>query len=178
VSKTEFTVQNAYKYTQTSDSRWNISHVLRYRWFFLLTVLLYVGAYSSYTGAQVLVGKAVQGVLEPTGTDVLPRIALSILGLLILDGLCNLIGTISVETIAQRLEVDARDELYRNLLGKSQSFHSQQRVGDIMARATDDVQQLNGMMNPGVAITIETLVGIVVPRSTPPRCASSCCWCR
>lgn len=163
MAKTEFTVQNAYQYTQTSASRWIISHVLRYRWFFLLTVLLYVGAYSSYTGAQVLVGKAVQGVLEPTGTDVLPRIALSILGLLILDGLCNLIGTISVETIAQRLEVDARDELYRNLLGKSQSFHSQQRVGDIMARATDDVQQLNGMMNPGVAITIETLVGIVVP---------------
>ncbi len=163
MAKTEFTVQNAYQYTQTSASRWIISHVLRYRWFFLLTVLLYVGAYSSYTGAQVLVGKAVQGVLEPTGTDVLPRIALSILGLLILDGLCNLIGTISVETIAQRLEVDARDELYRNLLGKSQSFHSQQRVGDIMARATDDVQQLNGMMNPGVAITIETLVGIIVP---------------
>ncbi len=163
VAKTEFTVQNAYQYTQTSAGRWVISHVLRYRWLFLLTALLYVGAYSSYTGAQVLVGKAVQGVLQPTGVDVLPGIALGILGLLVLDGACNLIGTISVETIAQRLEVDARDELYRNLLGKSQSFHSQQRVGDIMARATDDVQQLNGMMNPGVAITIETLVGIIVP---------------
>ncbi|MCC7207890.1 MAG: ABC transporter ATP-binding protein [Anaerolineae bacterium] len=163
MSKSEFTVQNAYQYTQTGAGRWIVSHVLRYKWFFLVTVLLYIAAYSCYTGAQVLVGKAVQGVLEPTGADILPGIALAILGILALDGLCNLIGTLSVETIAQRLEVDAREELYRNLLGKSQSFHSQQRVGDIMARATDDVQQLNGMMNPGVAITIETFVGIAIP---------------
>ena len=163
VSKSEFTVQSAYRYNQASAVRWIVSHVGRYRWFFIVCVLLYIVSYSSYTGAQVMVGRAVQSVLDPGEIDLLPAIALTILGLLVLDGFASLIGSISVETIAQRLEVDAREELYRSLLGKSQTFHSQQRVGDIMARATDDVQQLNGMMNPGVAITLETGLGIMIP---------------
>jgi ATP-binding cassette subfamily B protein len=61
------------------------------------------------------------------------------------------------------LERDARDELYVSLLGKSQTFHNRQRVGDLMARATNDVRQLNPMMNPGVSLITESLMSIVVP---------------
>jgi ATP-binding cassette subfamily B protein len=48
-------------------------------------------------------------------------------------------------------------------LGKSQTFHNRQRVGDIMARATNDVRQLNPMMNPGVSLIIESSMGIISP---------------
>ena len=58
-------------------------------------------------------------------------------------------GAWASEFLAQRLERDARDELYLSLLGKSQTFHNRQRVGDIMARATNDVRQLNDMIEPG-----------------------------
>ncbi|GAB4548415.1 MAG: ABC transporter ATP-binding protein [Anaerolineae bacterium] len=136
---------------------------MRYKWFFFLTIFLYILSYNFYSGAQVLVGQAVGQIAEPGGVDALPTIALTILALLLGDSVVNLIGALSVETIAQRLEADSREELYGNLLGKSQTFHNQQRVGDIMARATDDVQQLNGMMNPGVSITLETVLGIVIP---------------
>ena len=182
MSKSEFTVQNAYQYDRTNAIRWLISHIMRYKFFFFGTVLLYIGSYTSYSTAQLMVGRAVGEALTPTGErtllSVLPalqhafksvpdytliRIALTILGLLALDGLCALIGTISIETIAQRLEVDSREELYRNLLSKSQTFHNRQRVGDIMARATDDVQQLNGMMNPGLSISVETILGSTIP---------------
>lgn len=161
--KSEFTAQDAYRYDQTNAFRWLISHVARYRWFFVATVLMYIAAYVCYTGAQALVGSAVEAVFTPEKFNLLGGIAFTILILLIADGLINLVGSLSVETIAQRLEVDSREELYANLLGKSQTFHNQQRVGDIMARATEDVQQLNGMMNPGVAIVLDTTMGIVVP---------------
>src|SRR5258708_19287365 len=101
--------------------------------------------------------------MQPSAVDALPRIALLILVLLICDGLFGLTGSLSIETIAQRLEVDSREELYRNLLSKSQTFHNRQRVGDIMARATDDVQQLNGMINPGLSISVETILGSPIP---------------
>jgi hypothetical protein len=61
------------------------------------------------------------------------------------------------------MERDAREELTISLLGKSQTFHNRQRVGDIMARATNDVRQLNPMMNPGVALTIEAMMGTIAP---------------
>ncbi len=162
-AKSEFTVANAYRYDRQSAVRWLISHIMRYRWFFFTTLFLYVCTYSAYTASEALIGQAIGAVIEPENFPLLPTIALTILGLKLLDGVLSLIGTLSVETIAQRLEVDSREELYANLLGKSQTFHNQQRVGDIMARATDDVQQLNGMMNPGVAITMETVIGLVVP---------------
>ena len=50
--------------------------------------------------------------------------------------------------LAQRFERDAREELYVSLLGKSQTFHNRQRVGDIMARATNDVRHAEPMSSP------------------------------
>jgi ATP-binding cassette subfamily B protein len=162
-AKSEFTVANAYRYDRRSAVRWLISHVMRYRWFFFATIILYIGTYSAYTASEALIGQAIGAVVAPEGLALLPIIALTILGLKLLDAILSLIGVLSIEVIAQRMEVDAREELYANLLGKSQTFHNQQRVGDIMARATEDVQQLNGMINPGVAITLETIIGIAVP---------------
>lgn len=162
-AKSEFTVANAYRYDRRSAVRWLISHVMRYRWFFFATIILYIGTYSAYTASEALIGQAIGAVVAPEGLALLPTLALTILGLKLLDAVLSLIGVLSVEVIAQRMEVDAREELYANLLGKSQTFHNQQRVGDIMARATEDVQQLNGMINPGVAITLETIIGIAVP---------------
>src|SRR5262249_13572082 len=37
------------------------------------------------------------------------------------------------------------------------------RVGDIMARATDDMQQMNGMINPGILFISETILGLSMP---------------
>ncbi len=90
-------------------------------------------------------------------------IALSILGIVLVRGLLDITNSWSVETLGQRMERDAREELYISLLGKSQTFHNRQRVGDIMARATNDVRQLNPMMNPGVSLIIESIMGIIAP---------------
>ena len=82
---------------------------------------------------------------------------------MLVRGLLDITNSWSVETLGQRMERDAREELYISLLGKSQTFHNRQRVGDIMARATNDVRQLNPMMNPGVSLIIELSMGIIAP---------------
>lgn len=65
--------------------------------------------------------------------------------------------------MAQRVERDGRDELYASLLGKSQTFHNRQRIGDIMARATNDVRTLNVMFSPGLMLITDSLVGLLAP---------------
>ncbi len=111
-----------------------------------------------------LTGLAFDEVLlpEPRPQRLL-TIALSILGLVFIRGLLDITNSWSVETLGQRTERDAREELYISLLGKSQTFHNRQRVGDIMARATNDVRQLNPMMNPGVSLITESVIGILAP---------------
>ncbi len=159
----EFTVQQAYQYNHASPLRWIVSHVWRYRRFVATTVVCYITAWLVYAGAQVMIGRAAAEILKPQQTSALLWIALAIVGLLSIDGLSMLIGSYSAENIAARFEADAREELFASLLGKSQSFHDRQRVGDIMARATDDTHQLSNMIAPGSSLLIESVFGIVVP---------------
>jgi ATP-binding cassette subfamily B protein len=161
--KTEFSIQDARRYDHRSSLRWIVSHVWRYKLFALTTMGCYTLAWLVFARAPVLVGQAAQEIIHPTAEAGLLWIALSILGLLLTDGISMLTGSLSAEHIAAKIAADAREELYASLLGKSQAFHDRQRVGDIMARATDDVNQLSSMMVPGASIGFEMLMGIAVP---------------
>jgi ATP-binding cassette subfamily B protein len=160
---TEFSVQNAHRYDQRGPLRWIAAHVWRYKFFALLTMSCYILAWLVFAGAPLMVGRAAQEIIQPTSESGLLWIALTILGLLVADGLCMLTGSLSAEQIASKIAADSREELYGSLLGKSQAFHDRQRVGDIMARATDDVNQLSSMIVPGSSMAFEMLVGIIVP---------------
>ncbi|MEU8385395.1 ABC transporter ATP-binding protein, partial [Streptosporangium sp. NPDC048865] len=69
----------------------------------------------------------------------------------------------SMEVVAQRVKRNARDELYRSLLAKRMSFHDQQRVGDIMARAINDARLVDYMFSPGAATAFNALLALAVP---------------
>ncbi|MCA0458742.1 MAG: ABC transporter ATP-binding protein/permease [Chloroflexi bacterium] len=161
--RSEFTVANAYTYNRSNPIRWVISHVLRYKLFFFLTCGLYMTAWISNSASRILIGQAAGEIIAPTAADGLLKISLAILFILILDSLAALGGSLLIETIAQRTTKDSREELYISLLGKSQTFHDRQRVGDIMARATDDLNQMNFMINPGVLFISETIMGLTIP---------------
>ncbi|NDJ62069.1 MAG: ABC transporter ATP-binding protein [Chloroflexi bacterium] len=157
----EFSVENAYSYTTTTTFRWIMSHIWRYRVLLIFALLMFIIGWAAFGGASVLIGEAGQAII--TGSDALVSITFLVLLVLMMDGVASLLNALSIETIAQRLARDVREELYVSLLGKSQTFHDQQRVGDIMARATDDVQQLNVMVSPGVLFITEIVLGLAVP---------------
>jgi ATP-binding cassette subfamily B protein len=163
VSKSEFTVQNAYRYDHTNALRWIASHVWRYKFLVIATVVLSLTSNLTYAQGPVLIGQAADEILHPTAEDALLKIGLAVLAMLVLSGISELFHALTLETLAQRLEASAREELYGSLLGKSQTFHDRQRVGDIMARATEDVRWLNAMINPGLQFIFGTVIGIGIP---------------
>jgi len=162
-TKSEFTVENAYPYNLRSPVWWIVSHVWRYKWLFIGSILFSIVDFIAYSQSPVLVGRAAEAILGPGGRADLVPISLLILGALMVSSIAFLLNSLLIETVAQRMEADARHELYISLLGKSQTFHDRQRVGDIMARATDDVRQLNAMLSPGLRFIYETVIGIIVP---------------
>ncbi len=163
--RSEFRVDQSHTYDLRSPIRWILSHLLRYRWLlagFLLTSLL---ATASYTLIPRIAGLAFDAVLQPGGgTEALLSASLLLLAVALTGGLMELLGAAHfVENIAQRFERDARAELTLSLLGKSQAFHNRQRVGDIMARASNDVRQLNMMFSPGVQLIADSMLGLILP---------------
>lgn len=163
IETTEFRVANARQYDRRSPVRWVISHILRYKLQTLLMIGCYTLAWLVFAQAPVQIGRAAEEITSPSAPNGLLAIALIILVLLMTDGFAMLTGSLSAEHVAARIATDAREEMYASLLGKSQSFHDRQRVGDIMARATDDVTQLSSMVVPGVSMSFEMVMGFVVP---------------
>ena len=161
----EFTVAGAYRYNQRGTVRWIVSHILRYKRVLAVFVCGTILGEVLLAIVPSLIGAAFNVVARggPSAPDALLHIALLVLavvaGQLVLGGS----GAFGSEFLAQRLERDARDELYLSLLGKSQTFHNRQRVGDVMARAANDVRQLNTMMNPGVSVILDSFSGLVIP---------------
>ena len=162
--KREFSVDGAVVYNRTSPVRWILSHLFQYKRFVISFLAASTLAALLFSAVPALIGQAFSEVLKPEPS---PRrllwISLAILGIVLLRGVIDIVNAFSIETLGQRLVRDAREELYVSLLGKSQTFHNRQRVGDIMARATNDVGQLNPMMNPGIALITDSLMAILAP---------------
>lgn len=160
----EFRAADEYHYDRRSAVRWILSHLFRYKHFMASFLFAAITAAILFSSVPRLIGVAFNEILSPdANAGRLLQLALIILGLNLLRGVLDLVNAFSIETLGQRLERDARDELYVSLLGKSQTFHNRQRVGDLMARSTNDVRQLNPMMNPGVSLITESLMSITVP---------------
>jgi ATP-binding cassette subfamily B protein len=162
--KREFTVAGEYRYNRRGPVRWIVSHVLRYKRWLAVFVLGTLGTQLLQGLLPQLTGAAFNDVLRPApDAGQLALIFAAFLAIVIAQGILGPLGVFGSEFIAQRLERDARDELYLNLLGKSQTFHNRQQIGDIMARATNDVRQLNAMMNPAVDLILDSGLSLVVP---------------
>ena len=137
---------------------------MQYPLFPFLLILTSVVNNIAYSYIQVLVGRGFGRILMPEWEpkDLLFT-ALGIMAAAGIQGITALIRNLAMEFLAQRIERDSRDELYSDLLGKSQTFHGKQRIGDIMARTTNDVRMLNYMFNPGFMLIIDSALSLIVP---------------
>jgi ATP-binding cassette subfamily B protein len=164
LAKREFRLENEYRYNRSGPVRWIISHLVRYPLFPLAAILAAILNNLAYSYRQIFIGQGFDLITTPGWrTGDLMALALSVLGSAVGQGVTGLIRNYAIEFLAQRIERDARDELYASLLGKSQTFHGRQRIGDIMARATNDVHMLNLMFSPGLMLIIDSLMALVVP---------------
>ena len=118
----------------------------------------------------VLTGDAFNAMLQPVpDTSVLLPLALTIAITQVIRGALQLGRNFGAELLAQKLERSVRDELYLSLLGKSMTFHNLQPVGDTMARATNDVREVNYMFSPGINLVVGSFIFLLMPIFVAPR---------
>lgn len=64
--------------------------------------------------------------------------------------------------ISRDIEYDLRNDLFQNLVRLSSDFYGRMRTGDIMARATNDLNAVRMMLGPGVMYWCETSLTFLV----------------
>jgi len=144
-------------------TQWILKHLFhKSNKYFIISWLSLVAISSIlYSISMTIVGETIQAFID--GDDDIVYLTLRVLlygaSVPIIDLCANLIR----ETLAQRMERDTRDEFYLSLLGKSLSFHDSQKIGDLMARSTWDVRQLNFLISPALTLIFEALMNSITP---------------
>ena len=160
----EFSVPHPYPTNRRSPAAWIFSHARRY-WY--LAILIFIGATGNAALAAyvpVVVGKAFDVMTEtPPHAEKLLPFALVLGASQIVRGVLQFGRNFGAEWMAQKIERNIRDELYASLLGKSMTFHNLQIVGDTMARATNDVREVNLMFSPGLNLVVGSFLFLVMP---------------
>ncbi|HEY8473396.1 MAG TPA: ABC transporter ATP-binding protein [Natronosporangium sp.] len=162
---TEFEIADRHVYNRRSPVRWVLSHQLRNPWpltGFLVGSVVMVALNSAIPG---MVGQAFDAVIDDASdrSRTLSLISLALLVVVIARSGIDLVARLCSEVLAHRIQRQARDELYLSLLGKSQTFHNRQRVGDLMARGASDIKQLGIMFSPGIDLIVDSGTQAIIP---------------
>lgn len=166
----EFAVNTPFTSDQSDPGKWILSHVRRH---VLLLAVMFTGAFGNAALAAaipIFTGMAFDAALaEPADTSLIGWAAVGIIVSQLVRAVLQLGRNFSSSIIGERLERDMREELYVSLLGKSMTFHDLQPVGDTMARATNDVHEVNLMMNPGINLVVGSANFMLMPLLLAPR---------
>jgi ATP-binding cassette subfamily B protein len=170
MSVSEFEVSREWELDRRGPVRWILSHVKRHKLFVAGMLVGAAGNAALAAAMQLFIGRAVNAVTAvPADLRGLTMAAALVTGSQLVRGLVlQLMRNWSSEVLGQRLERDIRDELYASLIGKSMSFHDMHPTGDLMARATNDVRQINLMFNPGINLVIGSANFLLMPLIIAP----------
>ncbi len=121
------------------------------------------------TGFVCLICKNGAGVCAPlvlrNGVNALTRgepgssialLALLLLGVCVVKGIFQYFTRLVLVGVSRDIEYDLRNDLFGNLVQLPPEYFAGQRTGDIMARATNDLNAVRMMLGPGVMYLSET----------------------
>jgi len=100
-------------------------------------------------------GTVVGKVIE---TDTLLYLALAILGASILRGFLDFARTYCTDSLSQKVSYDIRNRFYDKLQHLSFAYHDKEHTGDLMSKATADVEAIRRFVNMGLVRALEVVV--------------------
>jgi len=152
------------KSRKKGSTRWILAHVFHgsNKLFVVVVVFIIILSANLSSITYIIIGETISALLSGM-TTLLGNYILSLFLLGISGPVMRIVSRMLIEILAQRLERDARREFFTNLLGKSQSFHDRQKIGELMARVTDDVRMLNFLISPALSLIIESFTFLFIP---------------
>jgi ATP-binding cassette subfamily B protein len=108
------------------------------------------------TCIPLLIGFGVDSLTQGFRLEALLRLCALLIGLSAVKGLFQYWMRVILISISRDIEYDLRNDLFAHLVGLSPDFYSKTRTGDIMARATNDLNAVRMMLGPGIMYWADT----------------------
>ncbi|MBM3773942.1 MAG: ABC transporter ATP-binding protein, partial [Acidobacteria bacterium] len=110
----------------------------------------------------LLVRGAVDAVARGAGVRSVLWFAGAMIGIAAIKGVFQYWMRVILIGISRDIEYDLRSDLFRHLVTLSPDFYGRTRTGDIMARATNDLNAVRMMLGPGIMYWVETSITFVL----------------
>jgi len=110
----------------------------------------------AHAAQPLMIRGAVDTLAARTGFSALLKYALWLMAAALLKGFFQFWMRVILIGISRDIEYDLRNDLFRHLIGLSPDFYARTRTGDIMARATNDLNAVRMMLGPGIMYWSET----------------------
>jgi len=123
----------------------------RYKWKYVWGVVTVIVTNVLMVRANVLVGRTVDAIFRPDMS------AAGVAGNIALIAVCVAVGSISLYMqrilligTSRVIEYELRNDFFGHLMRLSASFFDRSKTGDILARATSDIEQIRMALGPGI----------------------------
>src|SRR5205823_7041036 len=90
------------------------------------------------------------------------RFALLLIAVALVRGIFQFWMRVILIGMSRDVEYDLRNDMFAHLVSLSPDYYARQRTGDIMARATNDLNAVRMMLGPGVMYWTETSLTFVL----------------
>jgi ATP-binding cassette subfamily B protein len=130
----------------------------KYRAGYVLGVLTVLCNNGTYVLFPQVIGRAFDDLRAGVTREKLARWALLLMAIIIVKGIFQYLTRWVVIGISRDIEFDLRNDLFRQLERLSWSWYQRTRTGDIMARATNDLNAVRMLLGPAIMYSANTIV--------------------
>jgi ATP-binding cassette, subfamily B, multidrug efflux pump len=131
-------------------------YLLRYRRGWALGMGALIAKDMCGVAIPLLMRRAIDALTGGQAISVTVWFAVGIIALSAVKGFFQYWMRVILVGISRDVEYDLRNDLFARLTGLSYDFYGRFRTGDIMARATNDLNAVRMMLGPGVMYLLET----------------------
>ena len=121
-------------------------------------VLAIVGAVGVGLATPIIVGRAVDAFMESVSTSTLLRYGLLLVAVTAVQGVFSFLQRYVLVSLSRAVEFDLRNDYFSHLSSMPLSFYNRSHTGDLMARATNDLQAVRMVCGPAIMYSTNTVL--------------------
>ena len=129
-----------------------------YRWAYLLGLVAVLGANGFRTLIPKFLERGIDAVQRGAPVQEVYHAILFLLGAALIAGVCRYVMRQLLNSASRRVETDLRDALFAHLERQSAAFYDRHTSGDLIARATNDLQNVRMVAGPALMYLVDTVV--------------------
>src|SRR6266404_2863882 len=131
-------------------------YLWKYRWQYLFSAFTVLANNAIWVHFPLVIGRAIDD-LNHGITQHITRYALLLLAITCGKGVFQFLMRWKMIGISREIEYDLRNDLFKHLESLPYSYYQRNRTGDIMARATNDLNAVRNLLGPAIMYSANTI---------------------